>query len=191
MITRPIRRLGPMALLFTGIVVAGAGCGTSAPEPADADADIDATSGQSPPAYTRDKIIDPKLLEVARSFTGWVESQKAGGARVFLRVEILPPTPTLLPYGIGIYQKEPRLPAILITGPGWSALKPREREALAARAFQDLSNRLASAHSTPVPASVPAPALQPTITIQTPQGLELAWINQLEPGGIYLHGERE
>ena len=153
--------------------------GPPAPRPAD----VEATSSEPPPAYTRDKIIDPKLAEAARAFTGWVEAQKAGTAPIFSRVEVLPPTPTLLPYGIGTNQKETRLPAILITGPGWPSLKLEEREALAARAFQELSDRLAAVK--------PEPPIRPSVTIQTPQGLELAWINQVEPGEKYLHGEQE
>ncbi len=176
---RPDRRNSAQVLIFGISLVANMGCGISTPQ----QAERDAGSSSLPPAYTRDKIIDPKLLEVAQSFTIWVENQKAGDARVFLRVEVIPPTPTLLPYGIGTYQKETRVPAILITGPGWSVLKPEDREALAARAFQDLSDRLATLQQNP--------PLLPSITIQTPQGLELAWINQLEPGGTLLHGERE
>ena len=98
-------------------------------------------------------------------------------------IEVLPPAPTLLPYGIGTYQKQLRLPAILITGPGWSALAGDDREALAARAFQELSRRLESSAS--------ASTVRATVTIQTPQGLELCWINNLEPGRKLLHGEDE
>ena len=102
---------------------------------------------------------------------------------VFGRVEVLPPAPTLLPYGIGTYQKQLRLPAILITGPGWRALTGDDREALAARAFQELSRLLESSASTS--------AVRATVTVQTPQGLELCWINDLEPGRKLLHGEDE
>jgi hypothetical protein len=136
-----------------------------------------------PPAYTRDKIIDPKLAEAAHSFTGWVEAQKVGPSRIFSRVEVLPPAPTLLPYGIGTNQKEMRFPAILITGPGWPSLKLSERDALAAKVFEQLSAQLAAIGQDP--------PIQPSVTIQTPQGLELAWINAIEPGGKYLHGELE
>lgn len=136
-----------------------------------------------PPAYTRDTILDPGLAEAARGFIQWAGRQKAGaaGQPVFGPVNVLPPAPTLLPYGIGTYQKETRLPAILITGPGWSALSLDEREATAARAFQELSRLLQSTDG--------APKLRPTVTIQTPQGLELGWINDREPGRALLHGE--
>ena len=175
---RPIGSFYLMALMSV-LVEAAAGCGTSAPRPDN----VAEASSELPPAYTRDKIIDPKLADAARAFTGWVEAQKAGTAPIFSRVEVLPPTPTVLPYGIGANQKEIRLPAILITGPGWSSLKPEERESLAARAFLDLSARLSAVK--------PEPPIRPSVTIQTPQGLELAWINQIEPGETYLHGEQE
>ena len=57
------------------------------------------------------------------------------------------------------------------------------REALAARAFNELSRLLESSAS--------ASAVQATVTIQTPQGLELCWINDLESGRKLLHGEDE
>ena len=140
-----------------------------------------APAGDLLPAYTRDKILDPKLAEVARAFTTWAGEQKVQAGAVFGRIEVLPPAPTLLPYGIGTYQKQLRLPAILITGPGWSSLARDEREALAARAFQELSRLLESSASASI--------VRATVTIQTPQGLELCWINDEEPGRKLLHGE--
>jgi hypothetical protein len=140
-------------------------------------------AGDLPPAYTRDKILDPKLADVARAFTAWAGEQKVQAGAVFGGVEVLPPAPTLLPYGIGTYQKQLRLPAILITGPGWRSLSRDDREALAARAFQELSR--------PLESSASASVVRATVTIQTPQGLELCWINDLEPGRKLLHGEDE
>jgi hypothetical protein len=159
--------------LFVATALASSGCERRAVAPA----------GDLPLAYSRDKIIDPSLAEVARMFTSWVGQQRGQGGAVFSKVEVLPPAPTLLPYGIGTYQKQLRLPAILITGPGWRALTGDEREALAARAFQELSRLLES--------SAKASGVQATVTIQTPQGLELCWINDLEPGRKLLHGEDE
>jgi len=157
--------------LAVAVVLASTGCERRAIAPAD----------NLPPAYTRDKILDPKLAEVARSFTAWAGEQKVQAGAVFGKIEVLPPAPTLLPYGIGTYQKQLRLPAILITGPGWRALAGADREALTARAFQELSRLL---ESTASPSGVRA-----TVTVQTPQGLELCWINDLEPGRKLLHGE--
>ena len=174
---RTIRRL-PMAALALALAEATAGCG---PPSRRAD-ESEASPRGLPPAYTRDKILDPKLAGAARAFSDWASAQKAGDAPIFSRVDVLPPTPTLLPYGIGANQKEVRLPAILITGPGWSSLALGDREAIVARAFSDLSNRLAAVK--------PEPSIRPTVTIQTPEGLELAWVNQIEPGGKYIHGER-
>jgi hypothetical protein len=166
-------RAWPVFALSVAAVLASTGCQQRAPAP----------TGNLPPAYTRDKILDPNLAEVAQAFVAWAAEQKAQGGAVFSRVEILPPAPTLLPYGIGTYQKQMRLPAILITGPGWRELAGDDREALAKRAFEELS-RLLESHAS-------ASAVRATVTIQTPQGLELCWINDLEPGRKLLHGEIE
>jgi hypothetical protein len=166
-------RAWPVIALSGAAVLASAGCQRRAVAPA----------GNLPPAYTRDKILDPKLAEVARAFTAWAGEQKGQAGAVFARVEVLPPAPTLLPYGIGTYQKQLRLPAILITGPGWRVLAGDDRDALAARAFQELSRLLES--------TARASAVGATLTIQTPQGLELGWINDLEPGRKLLHGDDE
>ena len=166
-------RAWPVIALSAAAVLASTGCERPAVAPA----------GDLPPAYTRDKILDPKVAEVARAFTVWAGEQKVQAGAVFGKIEVLPPAPTLLPYGIGTYQKQARLPAILTTGPGWRDLAGDDREALAARAFQELSRLL---ESTPSAATVLA-----TLTIQTPQGLELCWINELEPGRKLLHGEVE
>jgi hypothetical protein len=164
-------RARPFIALTVAAVLASAGCQQRAVAPA----------RNLPPAYTRDKILDPKLAEVARAFMAWATEQKVQAGPVFGKAEVLPPAPTLLPYGIGTYQKQMRLPAILITGPGWRALAADEREALAARAFQELSRLLESSAS--------ASDVRATVTVQTPQGLELGWINNLEPGRKLLHGE--
>ena len=166
-------RACPVIALGVAAVLASTGCDRRAVAP----------SGDLPPAYTRDKILDPKLAKVARAFTTWAGEQKVQAGAIFGRVEVLPPAPTLLPYGIGTYQKQLRLPAILITGPGWRALAGDAREAMAARAFQELSRLLNS--------SAGASVVRATVTIQTPQGLELCWINDLEPGRKVLHGEDE
>jgi hypothetical protein len=150
-----------------------AGCRPAAP-PAAADL---------PPAYERATITDPKVAEVARGFTTWAGQQQAGGQPMFGRVEVLPPASTLQPYGIGTYEKKPRLPAILTTGSGWAALPADRREAAVAAAFTELSDRLAGIKTEP--------PLRPTLTVQTPQGLELAWVNDVVPGRRLLHGDGE
>ena len=168
-----MNRAWPVLALSVVAMLASTGCDRPAVAP----------GGDLPPAYTRDKILDPKLTEVARAFTAWAGAQKVQAGAVFGRVEVLPPAPTLLPYGVGTYQKQLRLPAILITGPGWRALAADDREAMAARAFRELSRLLES--------SPGASAVRATVTVQTPQGLELCWINDLEPGRKLLHGEDE
>ena len=166
-------RAWPVIALSVAAVLASTGCDRRAVAPA----------GDLPPAYTRDKILDPKLAEVARAFTAWAGEQKVQAGAVFGRVEVLPPAPTLLPYGIGTYQKQLRLPAILITGPGWRTWLTtiaRRWPPVRSRSFPGCWNRSASAS-----------AVRATVTIQTPQGLELCWINDLEPGRKLLHGEDE
>ena len=120
-----------IALLFAAVLVSS-GCERRPVAP----------STDLPPAYTRDKIVDPKLADVARAFTAWVSERKVQAGAVFGKVEVLPPAPTLLPYGIGNYQKQLRLPAILITGPGWRSLAADDREARPRWAFQELSRLL-------------------------------------------------
>jgi hypothetical protein len=164
-------RARPVIALLVVVALASAGCDRRPVAPPD----------NLPPAYTRDKILDPKLAEVARAFIAWAGEQKVKAEPIFGKVEVLPPAPTLLPYGIGTYQKQLRLPAILITGPGWRALAADDREAISARAFRELSRLLDS--------SAGASGVQATVTIQTPQGLELCWINDEEPGRKLLHGE--
>ncbi len=79
----------------------------------------------------------------------WALKQRAGAsqAAIFSRVEVLPPTQTVLPYGVGAFQQEPRLPAILTTGPGWAELKPDEKEARVAAAFGELSGQAGCAEA--------------------------------------------
>jgi hypothetical protein len=156
------------------VLLLAAGCRPSTPSPVAADL---------PPAYPRATITDPKVADAARGFNTWAGQQQANGKPVFERIEVLPPIPTLQPYGVGTYQKEPRLPAVLTTGPGWTELPADRREAITAAAFTDLSDRLAATKS--------APNLRPTVTIQTRDGLELAWVNDLPPGRKLLHGDGE
>lgn len=141
------------------------------------------TGEQLLPAYQRSQINDPRLHEVATKFKTWALEQRVGADQppLFSRVEVLPPTQTVLPYGVGAFQQEPRLPAILTTGPGWAGLKPQEKEARVVQAFRELSERLAALKHDP--------PLRPALTIQTPQGMVLGWINTLDGGRKHLHGE--
>ena len=140
-----------------------------------------------PPAYQNSqvRISDPRVIEEAERFKSWALKERgpASPQPLFGHVEILPSTQTVMPYGVGAFQQEPRLPVILITGPGWAALAPEAKEALVSRAFVNLSGRLSALRLSVSP--------KPTLTIQTPSGLVLGWINDLAEGRTNLHGEEQ
>jgi hypothetical protein len=170
-ITRP-SRLGLALLTLVGLSISGC---RRTPLPAEK---------ALPPAYTRNQIVDPELRTLAEEIQKWA-AQQAGteGQPLYSRCEVLPVAQTVQPYGVGAYQQEPRLPVILTTGPGWAGLQPEEKEARAAQAFRTFSERLLVPKRQPL--------LRPTVTIQTPQGMELAWINHLDPSGKNLHGDED
>ena len=137
-----------------------------------------------PQAYARSQINDPGLQQFAEEFKAWALQQTTGGATpglLFKRVEVLPPTRTVLPYGVGAFEQELRLPTILTTGPGWASQNPEEKEAVAVHAFRELSRGIEALKLDP--------PLRPTLTIQTPSGLELAWMNDLNEGRRNIHGD--
>jgi GAF domain-containing protein len=139
-------------------------------------------NGELAPAYTRNAIVDPALREVAETIRTQA-LQEAGADRraLYSRVEVLPPAQTVQPYGVGVYQQEPRLPVILTTGPAWAGLKQADKETRVAKTFRAIAAQLEALKRTP--------PLQLTLTIQTPQGEELGWINHLDPSGKNLHGD--
>jgi hypothetical protein len=135
-----------------------------------------------PPAYTSNRITDPELRRLAEEIRDWAGAQVVAGLRpLYSRAEVLAPVQTLQPYGVGAYQQEPRLPVILTTGPGWDVLKWEEKEAKAAETYRAISAKLAELKRQP--------PLRPTLTIQTPQGMELTWINHLDLSGKNVHGD--
>jgi hypothetical protein len=135
-----------------------------------------------PPAYTSNQITDPALRQLAEEIKSLALKQiGSGGQPLYSRAEVLPVTQTVQPYGVGSYQQEPRLQVILTTGSGWTGLKLEEKEAKVAEMFRTLTAKLAA-----LKRQVP---LRPTLTIQTPEGMELAWINHLDPSGKNLHGD--
>jgi hypothetical protein len=139
-----------------------------------------------PAAYARSQINDPGLRALGGEFQTWALKQQTQGpspAPLFTRVEVLPPVLTVLPYGIGAYEQEPRLPVVLTIGPGWRTQEPEEKEAMAARVFGELSRRLEALSLRP--------PLRPTLTIQTQSGLVLSWINDLVKGRRNVHGDEE
>lgn len=163
----------PLALAALGAMfAASAGCG---PPPERPDG--------LPPAYTSNKIGDPVLLEAAEAIEAWALGQTGANRKaLYTRAEVLPPVPIVQPYGVGVYQQEPRLPVVLITGPGWNDLSHAEKEARAADAFNKIAGRLESVER--------APPLRPTLTVQTPEGIVLSWINHLDAGGSNVHADQ-
>jgi hypothetical protein len=167
----------PLAILaFVG--VAGPGCQHSTPQQA-----------SMPPAYVSNQITDPALQEAADDIKSWA-SRRVGPDKkpLYSRVEVLPPVPIVQPYGVGVFQQEMRLSVILTTGPGWTGTKdgPKNasiafKEAAVVEAFRYITKRLESLEQKPT--------LKATLTIQTPEGMELTWINHLETNGKYVHGD--
>jgi len=162
-------------IMNAALLACAVGCRPAAPPPI--------STANLPPVYPRATINDPQVAEAAGEFKEWVNQQQAHGKPIFSKIEVLPPVPTLEPYGIGTYQKALRLPVVLTTGPGWATLPAERREEVTAATFTDLSGRLTEA-------KVESP-LRPTVTIQTPEGLELAWVNNIPPGRRLLHGDGE
>ncbi len=138
--------------------------------------------GVLPPAYTSNQIMDPALQQIAEDIQTWVSKQVGAGEKPqYGRVEVLPPVPIVQPYGVGVFQHEVRLPVILTTGPGWADMKPEAKEEAVTQAFREISDRLLALKREPV--------LQPTLTVQTPLGMELTWINRLDPNEKNVHGD--
>ena len=165
-------RIGLIALTMVSSIVSG--CQRTPPDRP--------TEKALPPAYTRNQINDPALREAAEQIRTWALQQVgAGGQPLYSHAETPPPVQTVQPYGVGVFQQEPRLSVILTTGPGWDGLKPAEKETKVAQAFHEFSTRLGGLKREP--------ALRPTLIVQTPQGMELAWINQLDPSGKNVHGD--
>lgn len=135
-----------------------------------------------PPAYTSRHFNDPELEGIAEEIRKQaLQKVGPGGQPLYSRAEVLPPTPTVQPYGVGVFQQEMRLPVIFTTGPGWASLNPDDKEKTVAQAFHEISERLRALKREP--------ALRPTLTVQTPQGMELTWINHLDPSGKNVHGD--
>jgi hypothetical protein len=165
-------------LVALGFLLGVGGCeGFSGPPPG---ADWQGTSATE----GRRSITDPKLRAVAEDWqTGVLKQQAADGQPVFSRAELLPITMTALPYGVGAYEQQPRLPVILTTGPGWSALRAEQKEQQIALAYKDLADRLEKAGL--------GKDARPTLTLQTPQGMLLAWMNDLPSAGKRIHGDND
>jgi len=143
---------------------------------------VKAPTGELPPAYTSNQITDPALVDVAKGVKAWGSEQVSADRKpLYGRIEVLPPVPIVQPYGVGVFQQEMRLPVIFTTGPGWAGLKAAEKEAAIGEVFHHTSQLLKDLNRKP--------PLQPTLTVQTPQGMELTWLNRLEPNGKNVHGD--
>jgi hypothetical protein len=169
----PPRRSLIAATMALGLVASG--CESPQGPPRDPPQDL-------PPAYTSNQITDPALLRVADGIRAWAAAQTGAGKQpLYSKAQVLSPVPIVQPYGVGIYQQELRLPVILTTGPGWKGLPHEGKESAAAGAFREIAGRLKALGGDPL--------LQPTLTIQTPEGMQLTWINHLEAGGRNVHGD--
>jgi hypothetical protein len=163
-------RMTFLALPMLGLLIAGC-------EPPQA-----SRPASMPPAYTSNKITDPALRKVADDVKAWAAKQvNADRKPIYSTVEVLPPVPIVQPYGVGVFQEEMRLSVILTTGPGWAGLKADKKEAAVAEAFRQITEQLKTLDHEP--------ALKTTLTVQTPQGMELTWINHLDPSRKNVHGD--
>jgi hypothetical protein len=163
-------RMTLLALSMLGLLVSGC----EPPKPS--------RPASMPPAYTSNKITDPALRKVADDVKAWAAKQVDGNQKpIYTTVEVLPPVPIVQPYGVGVFQEEMRLSVILTTGPGWGGMKLDKKEAAVAAAFRYITERLKSVDHEP--------ALKTTLTVQTPQGMELTWINHLDPSRKNVHGD--
>lgn len=162
-----------LAMLST----AGVGLGATGCQPVKAP-----EGGVLPPAYTSNQITDPALVKIAEEIKTWGSGQVAADQKtLYSRIEVLPPVPIVQPYGVGVFQQEVRLPTIFTTGPGWAGLGPEEKEAAIVQAFNHVSMILKDVKREP--------PFQTTLTVQTPQGMELTWLNRLEPNRKNVHGD--
>jgi hypothetical protein len=166
--------LGALPVCLLAALASSAGCQRVPPPPP--------PQQELPPAYTSNQITDPALRRIEEEIRDLVAKQiGAGGMPLFSRTEVLVPARTVQPYGVGAFQQELRLPVILTTGLGWARLKRDDKEAKVAQTFNAISAKLETLKRQP--------PLWPTLTIQTPQGMELAWINHLDASGKNLHGD--
>jgi hypothetical protein len=136
-----------------------------------------------PPAYPRNVITDPATIKAAKALETMIRAQKsAEGLATFSTVEILPPTRTVLPYGVGRYEQQTRLPVILTTGPAWVKLKPQAREDLIRKTQADCLAALEREGCK----------LPLTLTVQEPSGWQVAWLNDPVIGKpIFVGGSDE
>ena len=162
-----------LALLILGLI----GCGMPQTEKIPPMPD-----GILSPAYPKSDITDPALVDASKQIHSFVNARKsASGDSLFSKTEILAPAKIVLPSGVGVFQQELRLPVILTTNKGWRTLKQEEKELEVKSAFQQMLTILQKM-KTP---------LKPSLTIQTPQGLEISWINELNGSSKLVFGDED
>jgi hypothetical protein len=163
----------PVALVCIGLL---SGCARPAQRQPVAQAE------SLPPAYPRTSITDPATQQGVKALEAAVNAMKGSdGQPLYAGVEILPPTRTVLPYGVGRYQQQTRLPVILTTGPVWAKLDTTRREALVRQTHQECLQALErSACKLPL-----------TLTVQEPRGWQVAWLNDPEPGRSTFVGDAD
>lgn len=138
--------------------------------------------GNLPPAYPRSDITDPVLVDASKQIQTYINGRKAASGDLFFsKTEILAPAKIVLPYGVGVFQQELRLPVILTTNKGWRTLKQDEKEMEVKLAFKQMLNILQKMNTS----------LKPSLTIQTPQGLEISWVNELNGGNKLVFGDED
>lgn len=135
-----------------------------------------------PPAYPRSSITDPATVVGVKALEATVNALKGSdGQPLYALVEILPPTRTVLPYGVGRYQQQNRLPVILTTSPAWAKLDTTRRETLVRQTHQECLQALErSGCKLPI-----------TLTVQEPRGWQVAWLNDPEPGRSIFVGDAD
>ena len=150
-----------------------AGCGAPAHVPLD-----NGTTGE--PVYPRSAISNPAILRVAGLIRELaLRERTADGAELFSSCEILPPARSVLPYGVGQYEQQLRLPVILTTSPAWEKM-PAESRRIALAGFREVAER----------STANVPELKgPTITVVNSKGWQIAWLNGVAHDGRMFLGD--
>ncbi|MFN5289735.1 MAG: hypothetical protein ACK5E4_06550 [Planctomycetia bacterium] len=135
---------------------------------------------QTQTPFNRGETQDADLQKTGRAIREWVESRKTtDGIPKFVKTEILAPASIVMPYGVGMFQQEMRVPIILTTGMGWKSLQPEEKEKEVIQAFEEFKKFLQQC-------TIPR---KPSLTLQTPQGLEISWVNEIQKGQKLVFGD--
>lgn len=161
--------------IILGAMVIIAGC-----NPSDQDKSKFIVPAQTQTPFNRGETQDADLQKAGRAIREWVDSRKtADGVPKFGKTEILAPASIVMPYGVGMFQQEMRVPIILTTAMGWKSLQSEEKEKEVTQAFEEFKKILQQC-------SIPR---KPSLTLQTPQGLEISWVNDIQKGQKLVFGD--